>query len=99
MTSTVDRSPSQTQQLEYISQFTTDIQHIAGKNNVVADYLSRVHEDLEVNSVQSDVSNLELKSLIELQKLDTEIQQLVDKISDSSKYVLKEVELPLTLGK
>jgi len=35
-------SPRQARHLEYISQFTTDIQHIEGKSNIVADALSRV---------------------------------------------------------
>ena len=35
-------TPRQIRYLEYISQFTTDIQHISGKDNVVADCLSRV---------------------------------------------------------
>lgn len=46
-------SPRQYRHLDFISQFTTDIVHIAGKDNVVADTLSRVEElqmpvDLEV---------------------------------------------------
>ena len=34
-------SDRQQRQLSYISEFTTDIQHVAGKSNVVADCLSR----------------------------------------------------------
>ncbi|KAJ1518995.1 hypothetical protein ONE63_011376 [Megalurothrips usitatus] len=37
-------APVQLNQLTFISQFTTDIQHIAGKDNVVADALSRVED-------------------------------------------------------
>ncbi|KAL0859358.1 hypothetical protein ABMA27_011150 [Loxostege sticticalis] len=37
-------SPRQYRHLDYISQFTTDIRHISGKDNVVADTLSRVDE-------------------------------------------------------
>ena len=40
-------SPRQARQLDYIGQFTTDIRHIAGKDNVVADCLSRL-ESIEV---------------------------------------------------
>lgn len=39
--SKTERSPRQTTHLEYIAQFTNDIRHISGKENVVADYLSR----------------------------------------------------------
>ncbi|XP_068628033.1 uncharacterized protein [Battus philenor] len=37
-------SPRQFRHLDLIAQFTTDIQHISGKDNVVADTLSRVAE-------------------------------------------------------
>ena len=39
--SPVDRSPRQTRHLSYIAEFSTDVRHIEGKNNVVADALSR----------------------------------------------------------
>lgn len=35
-------SPRQQRHLDYISQFTTDVRHIAGANNVTADALSRI---------------------------------------------------------
>ncbi|KMQ86423.1 gag-pol polyprotein [Lasius niger] len=37
-------SPRQARHLEYIGQFTTNIQHISGKDNMVADALSRIEE-------------------------------------------------------
>jgi len=37
-------SPRQCRHLDYISQFTTDLRHIAGADNVVADALSRIEE-------------------------------------------------------
>lgn len=43
LTSKTDRSPRQTRQLSYIAEFTTDIRHIQGKFNVVADALSRMN--------------------------------------------------------
>jgi cleavage and polyadenylation specificity factor subunit 1 len=42
--STQLRSPRQCRHMEYISQFTTDLRHVAGADNVVADALSRVEE-------------------------------------------------------
>ncbi len=36
-------SPRQLRHLDYISRFSTDIQHISGKDNIVADTLSRIH--------------------------------------------------------
>ena len=41
ITSAVERSPRQTRHLSYVSEFTTDIRHVAGCANVVADTLSR----------------------------------------------------------
>lgn len=35
-------SPRQIRHLDFISQFSTDIKHISGKNNIVADALSRI---------------------------------------------------------
>ena len=43
LTSKTDRSPRQTRQLSYIAEFTTDIRHIKGQFNVVADALSRIN--------------------------------------------------------
>lgn len=37
-------SPRQIRQMDFISQFSTDIQHVSGTNNVVADALSRIDE-------------------------------------------------------
>jgi hypothetical protein len=39
----------QQRQLSYISEFTKDIQHVAGKSNVVADCLSRVLGAVQLN--------------------------------------------------
>lgn len=36
-------SPRQARQLDLIAQFTTEIQHLAGDKNIVADAFSRVH--------------------------------------------------------
>lgn len=99
MSSSTERSPSQTKQLEYISQFTTNIQHIKGKNNVVADFLSRIYEDNpEIATISETLPSLELKSLIELQKDDDELKKLIARRTDNSTYILKEIQIPL-LGK
>lgn len=37
-----DRSPRQSRHLSFIAEFTSDIQHVKGKHNVVADTLSRI---------------------------------------------------------
>ncbi|RUT72671.1 hypothetical protein DLK05_17150, partial [Ancylomarina longa] len=60
-------SPRESRQLDYISQFTSDIQHISGANNVVADALSRI---TSLNSFQG----IDLLKLAELQKEDSDLQ-------------------------
>lgn len=40
--SNAERSPRQTRHLSYIAEFSTDVRHIEGKNNVVAGTLSRL---------------------------------------------------------
>lgn len=95
MTSVTERSPRQSRHLEFISQFTTNIQHVKGKNNIVADFLSRIDEP-ELAALKAD---LEMKALVELQKGDDEITELLEKQDENSKYILKEMSLPLSLGK
>lgn len=66
MTSNSEKSPRQINQLNYISQFTTDIQYIVGSNNRVADCLSRLNDVDQINeidyckktSTQSDMNPL-----------------------------------------
>ncbi|KAG8174807.1 hypothetical protein JTE90_002570 [Oedothorax gibbosus] len=43
-------SPRQYRHLDYISQFSTDVRHISGIENTVADALSRVHIDSVTNA-------------------------------------------------
>ncbi|TNN04773.1 Retrovirus-related Pol polyprotein from transposon 17.6, partial [Schistosoma japonicum] len=56
-------SPRESRHLEYISQFSTDIRHISGANNVVADVLSRIHS---LNRIQG----IDLVKLAQLQSED-----------------------------
>lgn len=64
----LDRAtPWQFKRLEYIAQFTSDIRHVAGTNNVVADALSRVE------SISESVS---IAELVEAQKADEELAML-----------------------
>lgn len=74
-------SPRQTRHLEFIAQFTTDIQHISGKENVVADTLSRVE------SIQEAIN---YEELAESQKDDVEVQEIL-----KSKASLKLEEIPI----
>ncbi|GBN10792.1 Transposon Tf2-11 polyprotein [Araneus ventricosus] len=58
-------SPRQLRHLQYISQFTTDIQHISGKDNIVADTLSRMEE----------VSVIDLDQIAQEQSTDGDFKQ------------------------
>lgn len=62
-------SPRQFRHLDFISQFTTDLQHISGKDNVVADALSRIEEL---------VQPVDLESLSKLQATDDGLKQMLD---------------------
>ena len=63
-------SPRQFRHLDFIAQFTTDIRHISGQHNVVADALSRV----EVEAVQQPI---DFTALALEQEHDTELQDLL----------------------
>nr|XP_037877596.1 uncharacterized protein LOC101739129 isoform X2 [Bombyx mori] len=75
-------SPRQFRHLDFISQFTTDIRHISGKNNVVADTLSRVDE-LEAPICLADLANA--------QNCDPELAQY---LTDSLSLRLKKMDYP-----
>ena len=63
-------TPRQIRQLNYISQFSTDIRHIPGKMNIVADTLSRI---TTINSIYnlSFESSINYKLLSQAQQNDT----------------------------
>lgn len=88
LSSKTERSPRQTRHLEYISQFTNDIQHICGESNIVADTLSRA---FEIEAYQN--SDLDLKKLVDEQQKDSKLLELVrDKTQHSN---LKLINIPL----
>lgn len=78
-------SPRQFRYLDYIGQFTTDIRHIAGVNNTVADALSRVEEIREPVDVErlarAQEDDAELKHWL---KADTALQLKKVQIPDTS---------------
>lgn len=61
-------SPRQYRYLDYIAQFTTDIRHISGKDNSVADALSRI---------ASIAVTIDYKALATDQNSDSELQDLL----------------------
>ena len=62
-------SPRQLRQLDFIGQFSTDIQHISGKDNIVADALSRIDTITLSSSVNYSLLAKEQDSDKELLKL------------------------------
>ncbi|CAH8604747.1 unnamed protein product [Schistosoma rodhaini] len=80
-------SPREARQLDYISQFTTDIQFIKGHSNIVADALSR--KDINVVAFNHDV-NLEI--IAKLQADDAELKTCKEK----SRLNLQPVPIPFS---
>lgn len=77
-------SPRQVQYLEYVGQFSTDIQHIKGKDNVTADTLSRIY------SVQTAV---DIEEIVKAQESDTELHELLEQ---ETSLKLKRLPVPGT---
>lgn len=68
-------SPRQIRYLDFISQFTTDIRHISGVDNVCADFLSRINEIS---------STINFEAIAQAQQDDGELQQLLKGNNDST---------------
>lgn len=79
-------SPRQARHLDFIGQFSTNITHIDGKSNIVADALSRINE-INIPEV------IDYSKLSEQQKQDAELQRLVN-IPDNSSLKLRLVTFP-----
>ena len=64
LASSVERSPRQTRHLSFVAEFTSDIRHVAGTSNVVADTLSRevcslsLASDLDLRQMAQDQRNV-----------------------------------------
>ncbi len=69
ISSQTDRSPRQTRHLSYISEFTTNIQHLHGKYNVVADAFSRLNSlDMPNQTSQESSGTPSIKACASIQK-------------------------------
>ena len=75
--------------LDYISQFITDIRHISGTRNTVADALSRI----EANTIPTPLTQL-IVDIAEAQKYDPKVKQLLD--SSSTAFSQKPTSIPGT---
>nr|VZI07627.1 unnamed protein product [Spirometra erinaceieuropaei] len=82
-------SPREIRHLNFISQFSCDIQHVHGKENVVADALSRI----EMASITTDAIDFTL--MAEAQRSDDELSQYRH---ENSSLRLQDVPLPTGTG-
>lgn len=76
-------SPRQARHLDFIGQFTTNIQHVSGKDNVIADFLSRI----EVDAVNTAI---DYNQIARSQQNDTELSDA----RENSTLQLREIVLP-----
>lgn len=81
--------PRQARHLDFISQFTTDIRHVKGNLNPVADALSRI----EVNAVQRPLG-LDFQAMAAAQRTDPDLLRLQTVASSSLR--LREMPLPVS---
>lgn len=83
-----ERSPRQSRHLDFIAQYSTDIRHVKGEDNVVADALSRL-EDASVNTIETN-----LRSLAEAQTDDEELKTILKR--DTKSFKLEKITIPGT---
>ena len=75
-------------QLSFISEFTDDLQHVHGKDNMVADTLSRI----EINNILFTQKNLDYAEIARAQRDDVFIQKLL-KNSIPTNLKIEEIRL------
>ena len=91
-TRTDQHSPRQARHLDFISQFITDIRHVKGTDNAVADALSRI----EANALLDESPPLvDFTAMAKAQRMDPELTQLLSSPSASS---LNLKEIPLSMA-
>lgn len=79
----------QLRQLYYIGQYTTDIRHIKGSENIIADMLSRIE------SIEND--QIDYEELAKLQTTDEELKKFIN--NNNSSLQLKKIQIPNTNAK
>lgn len=83
-----ERSPRQSRHLDFITQFTSDLQHVRGKDNVVADALSRL-EDASINAVETN-----MQSLAAAQNDDEDLKNII--LAESNSVKMEKITMPGT---
>ncbi|RVE42939.1 hypothetical protein evm_012417 [Chilo suppressalis] len=86
-------TPRRTRKLLYISEFTSDIQHVSGNDNVVADALSRTVEsivcptNIDFNEIaRAQEHDQQLRDLLAESKTKQKLQRLHSSLCSSSVY-------------
>lgn len=88
--SKAEKSPRQFRHLEFIAQFSTNIQHISGKSNIVADALSRTGDEIASIDYSIDINQLK-----DEQDNDSELTSLlINQKHENSKFTLKQIKYP-----
>jgi transposase InsO family protein len=85
-------TPRQYHHIDFISQFTEDIQHIAGHLNVVADAFSRV----EIDAIASPLASHDFLDYAELSKAQQADNELKDLRAKGTALILENVPVPET---
>lgn len=95
LNSKTDRSPRQTRHLEYIAQFTSNIVHVPGSANGVADTLSRIPEIETLNHNHVDINKLnrEQEKDLELKRLTTHESPHQKNSLKLEKFLIKNIEI------
>jgi hypothetical protein len=76
-------SPRQVRHLDYISQFTSDIRHVTGSDNPVADALSRI----DINAIHQLPNNLDFSAIAEAQASYPELSHLLTSPTTGLKFI------------
>lgn len=85
-------TPRRVRQLSYISEYSTDIQHITGSKNIVADTLSRI-ESIICPTI------LDFEEIARLQENDTQLASLLSRSDSNTHFKLKQCNVPNTNNK
>lgn len=90
-----DRSPRQTRQLDYISQFSTDIKYVKGEENVVADSLSRVVID-SIGGVEpgTEISSDPAQLLSEIGNSQLKDEELLEILNENDQDKVRKINFP-----
>lgn len=91
LSSKSERSPRNARYLDYISQFTSDIRYLKGKDNIVADTLSRTE------SASLNLTTSFLEELMREQENDSELKELLgSELRANSSFSLEKIDIPAT---